>query len=69
MKGDSKIVDSFWEQTGDVRKPKPRYTKRTVDPKNFLETVSVNVDNKDLSDADFREFIRNTLPIVSYRED
>jgi hypothetical protein len=31
---------------------------------NFCKTVQANVDNEKLSDADFREFIRNTLPIV-----
>lgn len=31
-----------------------------------MATFAANVDNKKLSDADFREFIRNTLPIVSY---
>jgi hypothetical protein len=31
---------------------------------NFLGTMMANVDNEKLSDAEFREFIRNTLPIV-----
>jgi len=35
-----------------------------VPAKNFIGTVMANVDNDKLSDADFREFIRNTLPIV-----
>lgn len=30
----------------------------------FVDTIKVNVDNEKLSDAEFREFIRNTLPIV-----
>lgn len=33
---------------------------------HFMGTIAVNVDNEKLSDADFREFIRNTLPIVEY---
>ena len=33
---------------------------------HFVQTLSVNVDNKKLSDADFREFVRNTLSIVDY---
>jgi len=37
-----------------------------VPAKNFAEIVSVNVDNTKLSDTQFREFIRNTLPIVIY---
>lgn len=36
-----------------------------VPPLNFLETVKANVDNDKLSDAEFREFIRNSLPCVN----
>ena len=35
-----------------------------VDAVNFIGTIIVNVDNDKLSDKDFRQFIRNTLPIV-----
>ncbi len=35
-------------------------------PTNFVATVNANVDNAKLSDADFREFIRNSLPIVIF---
>ncbi len=38
-----------------------------VPAEHFMGTIAVNVDNKKLSDADFREFIRNTLPIVQYK--
>ena len=31
---------------------------------NFIGTMMANVDNEKLSDSDFRDFIRNTLPIV-----
>lgn len=31
-----------------------------------MATIHVNVDNPKLSDEAFREFIRNTLPIVKY---
>ena len=31
---------------------------------NFLGTVMDNLDNEKLSDSEFREFIRRTLPIV-----
>ena len=31
---------------------------------NFILTVEANVDNERLTDAQFREFIRNTLPII-----
>ena len=31
---------------------------------NFILTVQANVDNELLTDAQFRDFIRNSLPIV-----
>jgi hypothetical protein len=33
---------------------------------NFMATIAANVDNNKLSDTEFREFIRNTLPIVEF---
>ena len=39
---------------------------RTVPASNFVTQLETNVDNTKLSDADFREFVRNTLPIVQY---
>lgn len=42
--------------------------KKPIDAKNFLGTVSVNVDNKELSDKEFRLFIRRTLPSVEFSE-
>lgn len=41
------------------------YCKPTkISPQNFCSTIAVNVDNEKLTDKQFREFIRNTLPIV-----
>ena len=40
--------------------------KRTVSANSFVMTIANNVDNKKLSDAEFRTFIRNTLPVVEY---
>ncbi len=37
-----------------------------VSAKNFCQLLHVNVDNKKLSDAEFRHMVRNTLPIVDY---
>ena len=37
-----------------------------VPAEHFMGTIAANVDNKKLSDADFRQFIRNTLPIIQY---
>ena len=39
-------------------------SKEKVPAKNFVGTILANVDNLLMSDADFRQFIRNTLPIV-----
>lgn len=39
---------------------------RTVPASNFVGTVANNVDNDELSDKEFRQFIRNTLPIVIF---
>ena len=33
---------------------------------NFMATVAANVDNVNISDQEFRAFIRDTLPIVDY---
>lgn len=33
---------------------------------SFLATLSVNVDNAGLSDADFREFVRRSLDVVDF---
>ena len=42
--------------------------KTTVNHKvpavNFIGTVLANIDNNKLSDAEFRQFVRNTLTIV-----
>lgn len=39
---------------------------RSVPATNFMATIAANVDNPKISDEEFREFIRNTLPIVRY---
>ena len=39
---------------------------RKIPASNFVGTVAANVDNGKLSDAEFREFIRRTLPDVIY---
>lgn len=41
-----------------VRKP------TGVPASNFVETLRENVDNDRLTDAQFRTFVRNTLPVV-----
>jgi|SRR5271166_6316909 len=37
-----------------------------VSAKHFVQMLDVNADNEKLSDKDFRQFVRNTLPIVEY---
>jgi len=36
----------------------------SIPAKSFIETLAVNIDNEKLSDADFRQFCRNTVPSV-----
>lgn len=38
--------------------------EHTVPAVNFIGTMLANLDNEKMSDADFRQFIRNTMPIV-----
>ncbi len=40
--------------------------EQKVPAENFLQTLAANVDNDKLSAAGFREFVRNTLPIVIF---
>ena len=39
---------------------------RVVPAGHFCGTLAANVDNEKLTDAEFREFVRNTLPIVDF---
>lgn len=40
--------------------------ERKILASNFVATIAAIVDNPDLPDAEFRQFIRSTLPIVIY---
>lgn len=40
----------------------------TIPAKNFVGTMLANLDNDKLSDSEFRDFIRNTMPIVEKDE-
>lgn len=40
----------------------------TIPAENFCATLAVNVDNTRLTDAQFRELVRNTLPIVQFEK-
>lgn len=37
-----------------------------ISAENFVATIAANVNNGGLDDRAFREFIRNTLPIVKF---
>ena len=39
---------------------------RVVPAENFVGTLSANVNNRKMTDKDFRQLVRNTLPIVIY---
>lgn len=43
-------------------------TSRTVPAESFCQTLQANVDNERMDAETFREFVRNTLPIVQYEE-
>jgi len=37
-----------------------------IPAKHFIHTLLFNVDNPNLNDADFRDLVRTTLPIVEH---
>jgi len=39
---------------------------RTIPASNFVATLAANVENAKLTDAEFRQLVRNTLSIVQY---
>ncbi|KKK88319.1 hypothetical protein LCGC14_2744370 [marine sediment metagenome] len=39
-------------------------TKNTILAKSFVDTLVANLDNIKLSDEEFRQFCRNTVPII-----
>lgn len=45
------------------------HEERVVQPENLLRTLEANVDNKNMTDAAFREFVRNCMPIVKWTEE
>lgn len=48
---------------GDLTPPY-RAPAGKVPPENFCGTLAANVDNEKLSDAEFRQFVRNSLAVV-----
>lgn len=41
-------------------------SKQVVPAESFATVLAANVDNDKLSDEQFRQFVRNTLPVVIY---
>ena len=39
---------------------------KNIPAENFVATLAVNVDNERISDAEFRQLVRNTLGIVEH---
>lgn len=39
---------------------------RMIPAENFMATLAANIDNSELSDAAFRQLVRNTMPIVQH---
>jgi hypothetical protein len=38
---------------------------KTQDAKYFVDQLNANIDNVKLTDTEFRQFVRNTLPIYT----
>lgn len=61
-----------WERSRELTEKARRLAtelaeRKVVPAENFMQTLDANVDNNRLSDAGFRELVRNTLPIVIFR--
>ena len=63
MKNDDSRQREMQNNPSDVKELK---VERTVPADNFMGTIAANVDNQQMSDREFRAFIRRTLPIVRY---
>ena len=55
----SNELTKFWKTMEDTM-------KKAVDSKHFCQMLSLNVDNTKLTDAEFRKFVKRTLPIVDF---
>lgn len=61
-------VSNLLKQAGAVLETidlKPRTSPAEI----FLQTLAANLDNEKLTDADFRQFVRNSLPGVVFPAD
>lgn len=57
------IKDRFYRKIGGYL-----MIDNKIPAKYFVDLLRVNVDNEKLSDEEFRQIIRNTLPIVESKE-
>lgn len=58
--------DSSLELTKKAHRLTAEIAERKVPAENFMQTLGANVDNKRLSDAGFREFVRNSIRVVVF---
>ena len=65
------LVSALLQQAGGMLEnihltpPSPRPSPAEI----FLRTLASNLDNQKLSDADFRQFVRNSLPGAVFPKD
>ena len=64
---DCKCIYGLSEQVDVSKIEEKLVNKSLIDSDHFLKTVEVNINNDKLTDVDFRNFVRNTLPIVDYK--
>jgi len=65
-----KDVESYGEACRYVNAIERGKTAKTM-ALGFLQTVSLNLDNEELSDEEFRQFMRNSMrgiPLFGYKE-
>lgn len=59
-------TSSFTRPLGAGGDEQSKPTEKFVTASNFVGTLVANVDNKGLDDCAFRQFVRNSLPLVDY---
>lgn len=60
------IMEKNYGNGWKVIYPEDTIPEPVIPSENFVQTIAANIDNQKVSDSEFREFIRNTLPIVIY---
>lgn len=60
--------DDFADAYPHAVKQPTRRPAATCDPKYLIDTLNANIDNDKLTDKQFRDFVRNTLPIYTVKQ-